>query len=60
TFVDFKATISYFVRRFFGEETRTRFRPSFFPFTEPSAEVDVSCTVCGGGGCSTCKGTGWL
>ena len=60
TFIDFKASISYFARRFFGEDTRTRFRPSFFPFTEPSAEVEVSCAICHGAGCSTCKGTGWL
>jgi phenylalanyl-tRNA synthetase alpha chain len=60
TFTDFKATISEFVRRFFGPEARTRFRPSFFPFTEPSAEVDVSCRICGGGGCSACKQTGWM
>jgi phenylalanyl-tRNA synthetase alpha chain len=60
TFVDFKATISEFARRFFGPDTRTRFRPSFFPFTEPSAEVDVSCRICGGTGCSACKRTGWM
>jgi phenylalanyl-tRNA synthetase alpha chain len=60
TFVDFRATISEFARRFFGAETKTRFRPSFFPFTEPSAEVDVSCRICGGSGCSACKGTGWM
>ncbi|MBI4513926.1 MAG: phenylalanine--tRNA ligase subunit alpha [Gemmatimonadetes bacterium] len=60
SFVDLKAAIAYFVRELFGRETKTRFRPSFFPFTEPSAEVEVSCTVCGGGGCSTCKGTGWM
>ena len=60
TFVDFKATISEFARRFFGADTRTRFRPSFFPFTEPSAEVDVSCRICGGSGCSACKRTGWM
>jgi phenylalanyl-tRNA synthetase alpha chain len=60
TFVDFKATISEFARRFFGPETRTRFRPSYFPFTEPSAEVDVSCQICAGGGCSACKRTGWM
>jgi phenylalanyl-tRNA synthetase alpha chain len=60
TFVDFKATLSEFARRFFGATTRTRFRPSFFPFTEPSAEVDVSCQICGGSGCSACKGTGWM
>jgi phenylalanyl-tRNA synthetase alpha chain len=60
TFRDFKATISEFVRRFFGPGARTRFRPSFFPFTEPSAEVDVSCRICGGAGCSACKHTGWM
>ena len=60
TFADFKATISEFVRRFFGADARTRFRPSFFPFTEPSAEVDVSCRICRGAGCSACKHTGWM
>jgi len=60
SFIDFKASISYFVHRFFGEDTATRFRPSFFPFTEPSAEVDVSCLLCHGEGCSACKGTGWI
>jgi phenylalanyl-tRNA synthetase alpha chain len=60
TFVDFKASISYFVHRFFGADAKTRFRPSFFPFTEPSAEVDVSCALCHGEGCSACKGTGWI
>jgi len=60
TFVDFKATIRAFVERFFGPETKTRFRPSYFPFTEPSAEVDVGCQICGGDGCSACKGTGWM
>jgi phenylalanyl-tRNA synthetase alpha chain len=60
TFADYKATISEFSRRFFGRDVKTRFRPSFFPFTEPSAEVDVSCRICGGGGCSACKGTGWM
>ena len=60
TLVDLKATLAEFARRLFGTDTRVRFRPSFFPFTEPSAEVDVSCTVCGGAGCSACKGTGWL
>jgi phenylalanyl-tRNA synthetase alpha chain len=60
TFVDFKATISEFARRFFGAGTRTRFRPSYFPFTEPSAEVDVSCQLCEGSGCSACKRTGWM
>jgi phenylalanyl-tRNA synthetase alpha chain len=60
SFVDLKATIAEFARRFFGQRTRVRFRPSFFPFTEPSAEVDVNCTICGGRGCSVCKGTGWV
>jgi len=60
SFVDLRATVAEFARRMFGPETKVRFRPSFFPFTEPSAEVDVSCTICGGRGCSTCKGTGWL
>ncbi|MEO5511427.1 MAG: phenylalanine--tRNA ligase subunit alpha [Longimicrobiales bacterium] len=60
SFVDLKATLAEFARRMFGSGTRVRFRPSYFPFTEPSAEVDVSCGVCGGKGCSACKGTGWL
>jgi phenylalanyl-tRNA synthetase alpha chain len=60
TFVDLKATIAEFARGLFGADTRVRFRPSFFPFTEPSAEVDVTCMVCHGKGCPTCKGTGWL
>ena len=60
TFVDLKATLAEFARRLFGARARVRFRPSFFPFTEPSAEVDVSCMICGGGGCSACKGTGWI
>jgi phenylalanyl-tRNA synthetase alpha chain len=60
TFVDFKATLAEFARRMFGADTQVRFRPSFFPFTEPSAEVDVSCTICKGAGCSACKGTGWI
>lgn len=60
SFVDLKATLAEFARRFFGERATVRFRPSFFPFTEPSAEVDVSCTICAGKGCSVCKGTGWV
>jgi phenylalanyl-tRNA synthetase alpha chain len=60
SFVDLKATLTLFARRFFGAATRTRFRPSFFPFTEPSAEMDVECQLCGGRGCSACKGTGWM
>ena len=59
SFVDLKATLTYFAQRFFGA-TRTRFRPSFFPFTEPSAEMDVECRLCAGRGCSACKGTGWM
>ena len=59
TFVDLKATLAYFANRFFGR-TGTRFRPSYFPFTEPSAEMDVECRICGGAGCAACKGTGWM
>lgn len=57
---DLKGTISFFVREFFGPGLKTRFRPSFFPFTEPSAEVDCSCPVCKGDGCALCKHTGWI
>ncbi|MDQ3266250.1 MAG: phenylalanine--tRNA ligase subunit alpha [Myxococcota bacterium] len=60
TFAELKGTLAAFARAFFGPETQTRFRPSFFPFTEPSAEVDVSCTACAGKGCRVCKQTGWL
>lgn len=60
TFADLKGVLSIFCRAMFGEETKVRFRPSFFPFTEPSAEVDISCVMCGGKGCRVCKGTGWL
>jgi phenylalanyl-tRNA synthetase alpha chain len=60
TFADLKATLSHFARRFFGAATRTRFRPSFFPFTEPSAEMDVQCGVCHGAGCAVCKQSGWV
>lgn len=59
-FSDLKGILAEFARQMFGEETKTRFRPSFFPFTEPSAEVDVSCMICGGRGCSVCKKSGWL
>lgn len=59
-FVEFRAAIDFFVRRFFGSGARTRFRASYFPFTEPSAEVDVSCFLCDASGCSACKGTGWI
>lgn len=57
---DLKGVLGVFVRRLFGEKTRLRFRPSFFPFTEPSAEVDISCLVCGGTGCPVCSKRGWL
>ncbi len=61
TMADLKGTLAEFARAFFGAETRIRFRPSYFPFTEPSAEVDVSCVFCSGdGGCRVCKDTGWL
>jgi len=60
TFGDLKGTVSDFARRMFGVNVRTRFRASFFPFTEPSAEMDFECFVCGGEGCGVCKGTGWL
>jgi phenylalanyl-tRNA synthetase alpha chain len=60
TLGDLKGTLDHFVREIFGPERRTRFRPHFFPFTEPSAEVDVSCGICAGSGCRFCKGTGWL
>ncbi len=60
TFCDFKGTVEYFVREFFGPKVKTRIRPSYFPFTEPSAEVDASCHVCGGRGCRTCKFAGWI
>src|SRR5690606_24136468 len=59
-FVSLRATIAEFAHRLFGPEAEVRFRPSFFPFTEPSVEVDVSCLICGGRGCGACKGTGWL
>jgi phenylalanyl-tRNA synthetase alpha chain len=58
-FVDLKATLTHFANRFFGK-TKTRFRPSFFPFTEPSAEMDVECQLCHGSGCAGCKNTGWM
>lgn len=60
TFGDLKGVLTLFVRRMFGEETKLRFRPSFFPFTEPSAEVDIECVICKGDGCRTCSYTGWL
>ena len=60
TFADMKQAILLFAREMFGPETKIRMRPSYFPFTEPSAEVDVSCNICHGKGCNVCKGTGWL
>lgn len=60
TMTDLKGTLSQFARELFGENTKTRFRPHHFPFTEPSAEVDVSCYKCGGNGCRFCKGEGWI
>jgi phenylalanyl-tRNA synthetase alpha chain len=60
SFADLKQTLLFFAREMFGEKTQIRLRPSFFPFTEPSAEMDVSCTICGGSGCNVCKYTGFL
>ncbi len=60
SFVDLKQTIYYFVKEMFGADTKIRFRPSYFPFTEPSAEIDISCNICGGNGCNVCKYTGWV
>jgi phenylalanyl-tRNA synthetase alpha chain len=60
SFADLKGTLTYFYHEMFGSERKVRFRPSFFPFTEPSAEVDVECIICSGVGCRVCKNTGWL
>ncbi|MDE5845074.1 MAG: phenylalanine--tRNA ligase subunit alpha [Muribaculaceae bacterium] len=60
SFADLKQTLLYFARELFGPETKIRLRPSYFPFTEPSAEMDISCNLCGGKGCSFCKHTGWV
>lgn len=60
SFADLKQTLYYFVQELYGEGTKVRFRPSYFPFTEPSAEMDISCTICGGSGCQMCKYTGWV
>ena len=60
TFADLKGVLTVFVHQMFGKETRLRFRPSFFPFTEPSAEIDIECFICGGKGCGVCSRTGWL
>jgi phenylalanyl-tRNA synthetase alpha chain len=60
TFCEFKGTVEYFVREFLGPKSKTRLRPSYFPFTEPSVEIDASCFVCGGSGCRLCKQSGWI
>ena len=60
SFADLKQTLLYFAKEMFGNDTQIRLRPSYFPFTEPSAEMDISCSICGGKGCPVCKGTGWL
>ena len=60
SFKDLKQTLYHFAREMFGKDTDIRFRPSFFPFTEPSAEIDISCFICGGSGCKICKNTGWV
>ncbi len=60
SFADLKQCLTYFAKEMFGPEVKVRLRPSYFPFTEPSAEMDVSCTLCGGAGCGVCKGSGWL
>ncbi len=60
SFADLKQTLFYFAKELFGEKTKIRFRPSYFPFTEPSAEMDISCNICGGKGCNICKYSGWV
>jgi phenylalanyl-tRNA synthetase alpha chain len=60
TLADLKGTLIAFARELFGPERKTRFRPSFFPYTEPSGELDISCASCGGSGCAMCKQTGWI
>jgi phenylalanyl-tRNA synthetase alpha chain len=60
SFADLKQTLYFFVQEMFGKDVKVRFRPSYFPFTEPSAEMDISCLICGGEGCSVCKHTGWV
>jgi len=60
SFADLKQTLYFFVQEMFGKQVKLRFRPSYFPFTEPSAEMDISCLICGGEGCSVCKKTGWV
>ncbi|MEY2917533.1 MAG: phenylalanine--tRNA ligase subunit alpha [Bacteroidota bacterium] len=60
SFADLKQTLYFFVQEMFGKDVKVRFRPSYFPFTEPSAEMDISCLICGGTGCNVCKHTGWV
>jgi phenylalanyl-tRNA synthetase alpha chain len=60
SFADLKQTLYFFVREMFGQDVKVRFRPSYFPFTEPSAEMDISCLICNGAGCNVCKHTGWV
>lgn len=60
SFADLKQTLLYFAKEFFGSDTKIRLRPSYFPFTEPSAEMDISCNICGGNGCNICKHSGWV
>ena len=60
SFADLKQTLYFFVQEMFGHDAKVRFRPSYFPFTEPSAEMDITCTICGGSGCQLCKQTGWV
>lgn len=60
TFTDLKGTLAMFARRFYGGEREVRFRPHYFPFTEPSAEMDILCAICGGTGCRVCKQEGWI
>ena len=60
SFADLREVLLYFAKEMFGEDTKIRLRPSYFPFTEPSAEMDISCDICGGKGCAFCKGTGWV
>jgi phenylalanyl-tRNA synthetase alpha chain len=60
SFADLKQTLYHFAKEMFGKETKIRLRPSFFPFTEPSAEIDISCLICHGKGCTVCKNTGWV
>lgn len=60
SFADLRQVLMHFAREMFGENTQIRLRPSYFPFTEPSAEMDISCNICGGKGCNLCKGSGWV